>query len=139
MPNGLAYDVSKRPEVQMRHVVLARFVAAAHLAFIALLVLGGPLGRRRRSLVTPHLGAVAAAAAINLTGSDCPITDWEKSLLRRAGREAYPNGFVSHYLIEPIRPAGIDARTNRVILASWIVPTAVAYLLRRRDHRSARR
>jgi hypothetical protein len=126
-------------EAKIRHVVLARLVALAHFSFIVILILGGPLGRRRRGIVAVHLASVVAAGAINLTGSDCPLTEWEKGLLRRGGRTPYATGIVSHYLVEPIRPEGIDGHTNRVILAAWIAPSAVAYLLWGRERRSGRR
>lgn len=98
-----------------------------HLLFIAFIVVGGPLARRMPSILKWHLGAIGAALAINLTGSDCPLTVWEKHFLRLAGEEPYESGFISHYLVEPIHPAGIDGRVNLILLAAWLIPTAFAY------------
>jgi len=105
----------------------ARVVAASHFAFIAFLVGGGPLGRRYARLRPAHLAAIAVTIAINLTSSDCPLTTIETRLLRASGREPYERGFISHYLVEPIHPAGIDGRVNLLLLSAWIVPTAIAY------------
>jgi hypothetical protein len=105
----------------------ARLVAATHFAFVAFLVGGGPLGRRYPRVRPAHLAAIAATVAINLTGSDCPLTSWETRLLRSSGREPYERGFISHYLVEPFHPAGIDGRVNLVLLSAWMVPTAISY------------
>ena len=105
----------------------SRVVAASHFAFIAFLVVGGPLGRRYTRLRPAHLAAIAATIAINLTSSDCPLTTVETRLLRASGRVPYEHGFISHYLVEPFHPAGIDGRVNLVLLSAWMVPTALAY------------
>jgi len=107
--------------------LLAQSVVMVHLSFIALLILGGPLGRRWPALLPVHLAAIVVAVAINVTGRDCPLTVLEKHLQRRAGLVPYENGFISHYLVEPIHPAGISGAVNLAILGAWIVPTFVAY------------
>ena len=107
--------------------LLAWLTAAAHLLFIGFIVAGGPLACLMPRLLKWHLGAVGVAAAINLSGADCPLTVWEKHFLRQAGEQPYESGFVSHYLVEPIHPAGIDGRVNLMILAAWMIPTAFAY------------
>ena len=111
---------------------LSKLAAGSHFAFIAFLVVGGPAGRRWPRLVPVHVAAIAATAAINLSGSDCPLTVAEKHLVRRAGREPYEGGFISHYLVEPVHPTGIDGRVNLVLLSAWMVPTTVVYLAPRR-------
>ena len=115
-------------------------MAVTHLAFIAFLIAGGPLARRMPRLMKWHLGAIGVTVAINLARADCPLTVWEKHFLTRAGREPYESGFISHYLVEPIYPAGIDGRVNLMILAAWMVPTAFAYrgFLRSRPARLSR-
>lgn len=120
--------------------LLAGLMAVTHLAFIAFLVVGGLLARRMPRLIKWHLSAIGVTVAINLTGSECPLTVWEKHFLVQAGREPYESGFISHYLVEPIYPAGIDGRVNLMILAAWMVPTAFAYwgFLRSRPARLSR-
>ena len=115
-------------------------MAVTHLAFIAFLIAGGPLARRMPKLIKWHLGAIGVTAAINLAGAECPLTVWEKHFLAQAGREPYESGFISHYLVEPIYPAGIDGRVNLMILAAWMVPTGFAYwgFLRSRPARLSR-
>jgi hypothetical protein len=106
----------------------------AHLGTIVVMVAGGPAALRWRRVVPIHLAVAAATVAINVRGSDCPLTTWEKRLLVAAGREPYEGGFNSHYLVEWWHPAGIDGRVNCGLIAAWAVPTAVSYavLARRR-------
>jgi hypothetical protein len=49
----------------------------------------------------------------------------------------YETGFISHYLVEPFHPAGIDGRVNLVLLGAWMIPTAIAYALPSRHGKSA--
>ncbi len=108
-------------------VGLARLVAASHLSYIVFLLVGGFMAKRWPRLMKWHLGAIGAAGVVNLTGSDCPLTVWEKRLLRQAGREPYETGFVSNYLVEPVYPPGITGRVNLVILVTLTVPITVSY------------
>ena len=121
----------------MEQVIAARGVALTHFAFVAFLVAGGPLGLRFARTRPLHVAAIATAIAINVTGSDCPLTTIEKDLLRAGGRPVYEGGFISHYLVEPVFPSGIDGRVNMVLLSAWIVPTAVAFAARSRRSRAA--
>ena len=107
--------------------LLAGLIVVGHLSFIGFVVAGGPLARLMPRLAKWHLGAIVVTVVINLTGSDCPLTVWEKHFLRQAGEEPYESGFISHYLVEPVYPAGIDGRVNLLLLAAWMIPTAFAY------------
>ncbi|HEY6530977.1 MAG TPA: DUF2784 domain-containing protein [Acidimicrobiales bacterium] len=120
----------------MAWLVLARITALAHLSYIAFLVVGGPLSVRRPRVLPFHAAALASAIAVNVTGSDCPLTAAEKDLLARAGEPVYEGGFNSHYLVEPIRPAGIDGTVNLVMLTLLCVPTVGSYALVLRRRRS---
>ena len=108
-------------------VGLARLMAASHLAYIVFLLVGGFAAKRRPKLMKWHLAAFGAAGLVNITGSDCPLTTWEKWFLRRAGREPYETGFASYYLVEPIYPRGITGRVNSVILLALVIPILVSY------------
>jgi hypothetical protein len=121
-----------RPRGAGRYGALADLVALSHLSFVSFMVAGGPLARRRPRLTRWHLAAVGAAVAVNLAGADCPLTRLEKHLDLRAGRRPYESGFLSHYLIEPVYPKGITGRVNLAILATWVVPTSLAYATRAR-------
>jgi hypothetical protein len=119
-------------------LLAARLVALTHLAFVAFLIAGGPLSRRFPRLRPAHIATIAIIVGINLTNSHCPLTVAEMDLLRASGRVPYDTGFISHYLVEPFHPAGINGRVNLILLAVWMVPTAFAYALpsRRARHRA---
>ncbi|WP_419912107.1 DUF2784 domain-containing protein [Candidatus Poriferisodalis sp.] len=111
----------------MALVGLARLMAASHLAYIVFLLVGGFAAKRRPKLMKWHLAAFGAAGLVNITGSDCPLTTWEKWFLLRAGREPYETGFASHYLVEPFYSKGITGRVNSVILLALVIPVVVSY------------
>lgn len=90
-------------------------IVALHLAFVAFACLGGLLAWRRLRYAVVHLPALAWAAWIEFTGSICPLTPLENELRRRAGEAGYPGGFVEHYVLPVLYPAGLTPATQ-----SWI-------------------
>ena len=110
----------------------ARLVALTHFAFVAFLIIGGVVGRRFPGFRLAHLATIAITVLINLSGSDCPLTVLETRLLRASGHVPYSTGFISHYLVEPYHPSGINGQVNLVLLSVWMVPTALAYGMRPR-------
>ena len=96
--------------------LLAWTMAFSHLSLIVFLIVGAWFPRLR----PPHLMAVGATATVFLLGADCPLTVWENHFRAAAGWDTYGEGFVGHYLW---RPAPV------VVVAAWLVPTAVAYLV----------
>ncbi len=111
----------------MGYRLLADLTAAVHLATIVFLIVGGPLALLRRRLLLPHVAVLAAVGAVNLTGSDCPLTVWEQQLQARGGQQPYSGGFIEHYLVEPVHPAGITPAVELLIYALALVPTVLAY------------
>ena len=109
------------------HGLLADAVAAVHLAAVLTLVGGGLLALRWRRLVWVHVPVAAAVAAVNRLGADCPLTELELSLRARAGEHGYGNGFIGHYLVEPLHPAGLTPGVQVLIYAVAVVPNVVAY------------
>jgi Protein of Unknown function (DUF2784) len=105
---------------------LAVLVAVTHGVFIALLVSGALLARRRPRLIGPHLAAVAATVAIFLTGLDCPLTTWENHFRAAAGLPAI-DGFVEHYLVRPLNDEGMTPAIRVAVVAAWVVPSVVGY------------
>jgi Na+/glutamate symporter len=110
-------------------MTLATVMAMSHLALIVVLILGGPISVRRPWFVRVHVPAAIATAAVFVMGADCPLTVWEKSFLRRAGETPYEGGFIEHHLVEPITGGGMTPAVSAVILASWLVPTVIAYTM----------
>ena len=90
-------------------------VVALHLAFVAFACLGGLFAWRRLRYAWVHLPALAWAAWIELSGTICPLTPLENALRRRAGDAGYAGGFVEHYLLPVLYPAGLTPQ-----IQSWI-------------------
>ena len=78
-----------------------------HLSFILFVMLGGLLLLRWPSLIWLHLPAVAWGIVVECLHLGCPLTPWENQLRRMAGQAGYDGGFIEHYLIPLIYPAGL--------------------------------
>ena len=85
-------------------------VLVVHLLFIAFVVLGGLLVLRWHRLAWLHLPAAAWGAIVELLHLQCPLTPLENNLREAAGQAGYEGGFIAHYLIPTIYPAGLTPR-----------------------------
>ena len=112
----------------MGYRLAAAVVVIVHLAFVAFVLGGGFLAWRWRCLLRPHLVAVATSAALAVMGLDCPLTDIEKWLHGLAGDATYAGGFVAHYLVEPVHPAGITPELRIGLRVFTVAVVVAAYL-----------
>ena len=103
-------------------------IVAVHLAFIVFVVAGGLLVLRRRGWAVLHLPAVAWGAWTEFTGTLCPLTPWEQSLRQQAGAAGYAGGFVDHYLVPLIYPAGLTPGLQVALGALVLLLNAAIYL-----------
>ncbi len=106
----------------MLYRLLADLVVAFHALFVAFVVAGGLLVLRRPRLALLHLPAAVWGALIELRGWICPLTPLEKWLRAAAGEAGYRGGFIEHYLLPVLYPAGL---TRGVQLALGAVVIAV--------------
>ena len=112
-------------------------VVLVHFLFVLYVVLGGLPVLRWPWLAWLHVPAAAWGFAISVFGWLCPLTDLENALRRRAGEEGYPGGFIEHYLLPVLYPAGLT-REIQYLLAAFVlgvnaaVYTAVYLKARRR-------
>lgn len=109
----------------MPYRLAAEGVLLLHLAFIVFVILGGALAARWRWLVLVHLPAAAWGAFIELTGRACPLTYAENYLRIKSGELGYTQGFIEHYLLAIIYPAGLT-REVQLVLAALVVVVNVA-------------
>lgn len=91
----------------MVYRLLADGVVLAHLAFIVFVVAGGLLVLWRRWVAWIHLPAAAWGAMAELMGWMCPLTPLENHLRTLARTGVYEGGFIEHYLMAVIYPAGL--------------------------------
>lgn len=105
----------------------------AHLAFIAFVVAGAALAWRWRWLALLHLPAALWGAYAELAAAACPLTALENRLRLAAGQAGYPGGFIEHYLVALIYPAGLTPALQWALGVGVLALNAVLYglLLRR--------
>jgi hypothetical protein len=121
----------------MLYQVLADIVACVHAAFVAFVVLGGVLAIRWRRLVWLHVPAAIWGALIEFADWVCPLTPLENALRGRAGDAGYGDGFIQHYLLRALYPAGLTRGVQVALGTLVIVVNILAYVaLLRRGRRS---
>ena len=91
----------------MWYRVAADVVLVVHLLFIGFVVGGVFLAWRWPRIIWVQLPAMVYGALIEFVGFTCPLTPLQNYLQRRAGEAGYSGGFISHYLIQWIYPAGL--------------------------------
>ena len=91
-----------------------------HLGFILFVLFGGLLPLR-----WPRL---AWLCAVEFLGLPCPLTPRENRLRRAAGDAGYSGGFVEHYLLPLIYPAGLTPTVQWILGAIVLLVNLIAYL-----------
>jgi len=116
--------------------VLATLVVAAHVLFVAFVVVGGLLVFRWRKLLYLHLAAVVWAVYVEWSGAICPLTPLENTLRAAAGLEAYAGDFVAEYVFPVLYPDGLTRGAQLVIGVAVVVVNGCIYAMLLRHHRS---
>ena len=107
--------------------VLADLVVVVHFAFVLLVVLGGLLVLRWPRVAWVQLPAAVWGMVIEWAGWICPLTPLENSLRARGGAAGYGGGFVEHYLLHVLYPAGLTRNGQVVLGLAVLAVNAVAY------------
>ena len=113
----------------MGYRVAADALVLVHFAFIAFVVGGGFLAWRWRRVAWLHLPAAAWGALIEFTGWICPLTPIENALRLRAGESGYAGGFIAHYVIPVVYPAGLTHGIQIALGVSVVLVNVVAYVV----------
>jgi hypothetical protein len=92
----------------MVYRALADLVVVLHLGFVLFVVLGGLLALRWPRAAWLHLPAALWGAGIEFVQGVCPLTPLENHLRRLGGEAGYAGGFVEHYLLPVLYPAGLS-------------------------------
>ena len=116
--------------------VLATLVVAAHIAFVAFVVIGGLLVLRWRKLLYLHLAAIGWAVYVEWSGAICPLTPLENTLRAAAGLEAYAGDFVAEYVFPVLYPDGLTRGGQLAIGAAVLAVNGCIYALLLRRRRS---
>lgn len=122
----------------MIHRLAADAVLLLHLGFILFVLLGGLLALRWRWAPMLHLPAAAWGVYVELSGGLCPLTPLENRLRIAAGEAGYTGGFIEHYLLALIYPAGLTPQIQYVLAAVVVGVNGLAYawVWRRRRRRA---
>ncbi|NVZ24870.1 DUF2784 domain-containing protein [Pseudomonas gingeri] len=91
----------------MFYRIAADGLVSFHLLFILFVLFGGLLVFRWRRLIWLHLPAATWGVAVEVLHLECPLTRWENLFRQAAGQGGYGEGFIEHYLIPLIYPAGL--------------------------------
>jgi hypothetical protein len=124
----------------MLYRLLADLLVVFHTGFVLFVVLGGLLVPRWPRLAWAHLPAAAWGAWVEFSSTVCPLTPLENHLRHLGGEAGYSGGFIAHYIMPVLYPAGLNPRVQ-VVLGVFVVALNVgAYFIvwRRRSDRSVR-
>lgn len=110
----------------MSYQLLANLVLLLHFAFILFVIFGALLLLRWPRLLWLQVPAVIWAAIVISQGWICPLTPLENWLRRQAGEVGYQGGFIEHYLLPVIYPAGL---TPAIQLGLGVLVTLVNLVL----------
>lgn len=104
----------------MVYIILADSIVVLHFLFIIFVITGGLLALKWRKIIWLHLPAAVWGALIEFTGWICPLTLMENDLRIKGNNLGYSGGFIQHYLIPVIYPAGLT-RQIQFILGGFVV------------------
>lgn len=86
------------------YAILAGFVLALHLIWIAWVILGWLISRRRPVLGWLHFASLIYGIVIEIAPWNCPLTLLEQALESKAGIVPYREPFLIHYLEATVYP-----------------------------------
>jgi Protein of Unknown function (DUF2784) len=107
--------------------LLADLTVLVHAAFILFAVCGGLLVLRWPRTAWLHVPAVLWAAFIEFSGRICPLTPLENHYRELAGESGYSGGFIEHYVLPVIYPAGLTRDIQLWLGLGVVAVNVVAY------------
>lgn len=118
----------------------ANVVLLLHAVFILFAVFGAALAMRWPYIAWLHIPAAVWAVGIELAGAVCPLTFLENHLRAAAGIQGYSGGFIDHYLLPLVYPAGLTPAVQYVLAGVVLAVNLLLYawLLHRRRARPPR-
>ena len=112
----------------MLYKLAALAVALFHLSFILFVMFGGLLVLKWPRLMWIHIPCAVWGMLVEFTGWFCPLTNWEKHFLHMAGGAGYTGGFIEHYIMPLIYPAGLTRGIQVVLGLLVLVVNAGVYV-----------
>ena len=119
---------------------LADLLVLLHLTFVLFVLFGGLLILKWPRVMWLHLPAAVWGALIEFTGWICPLTPLEHWLRETGGGRGYQSGFIEHYVLPLLYPAGLTGRIQVVLgLLVLLLNCGVYLLVFRRRRQSMQR
>ncbi|MBV6749970.1 DUF2784 domain-containing protein [Pseudomonas chlororaphis] len=112
----------------MFYRIAADGLVSFHLLFILFVLFGGLLVLKWRRLIWLHLPAATWGVAVEVFHLECPLTRWENLFRQAAGQGGYGEGFIEHYLIPLIYPAGLTPTIQLGLGALVLLLNLAVYL-----------
>lgn len=103
-------------------------VVVLHLAFILFVLFGALAVLRWPRLAWLHVPAATWGVMVELLHLYCPLTPLENRLREAAGQHGYSGGFIEHYLIPLIYPAGLTPQIQLWLGAVVLLINVPIYL-----------
>jgi hypothetical protein len=113
----------------MLYRVLADLLVLFHLGFVFFAVLGGLAVLRWPRAAWIHLPVAAWGAWVEFSSTVCPLTPLENHLRRLGGEAGYSGGFIAHYILPVLYPAGLGPWTRIVLGVFVVLLNVAAYVL----------
>jgi len=108
-------------------LLFADLLVVLHLAYVLFVVFGAILVRYRRWVMWAHIPAALWGAFISAVGGVCPLTPWENHFRQLAGQSGYQGGFIEHYILPVLYPAGLTLDMQRVEAVIVVVVNVALY------------
>ena len=106
----------------------ADLVVVCHFLFILFVIFGGLLLLISKKFIFLHIPATLWGASLELFGWICPLTPLENTLRMHGSRSRYAGGFIEHYLVPIIYPAGLTRDIQILLGAAVLVINVAIYI-----------
>ena len=113
----------------MLYRALADALVVCHVLFVLFVLLGGLLALRWPRVIWVHLPAAVWGAWVEFSSTICPLTPLENHFRRLGGEGGYSGGFIEHYLLPVLYPAGLG-RSVQIALGFFVLLLNVAVYVR---------
>ena len=113
----------------MPYALLADLMLILHATFILFVVFGGVLVFWRRGIAWIHIPCALWGVLIEFRGWICPLTYLENDLRAAAGASGYSGGFIDHYLVPLVYPAGLTSSTQFLLGLALFFFNVIIYSL----------